>query len=416
LGKLSEGSLSLYKTYATFYDEYDAFMSGFTPNDDGSYSPIDLWQSGHYNILIPYSSKLYYSLLDQEKYPLAGLRFAIKDIIDIEGIVQAGGSQAYARAYPTPKNTTAPAMLDLIALGAIPIGNTKPATFAWGAWPDQNVDIPYPWNPRADRYLGLSASSHGSAAAIAAYPELDFVIGTDTGGSVRNPADRVGVYGLRPTWSVVNVTGVMTSAITLDAVGFLARSPWLGNKLAKLWFGPDNPALKPGNFSYPKKIIYPVEWFPVNSSVAQTLIDNWLANVTVALGMTIEYQNTSQIFQDVIGYDGTIQNWSSNISSVNIRDNWLAMGEKFVSDYGAANDGQYPPLDVSVRTPWAQSPTYTEEYYNDNVERGWEFTDLINNHVIVGNNETCSDGLWVYQIADTGGGVPEYRDRTLDVR
>lgn len=36
-------------------------------------------------------------------------------------------------------------------------------------------------------------------------------------------------------------------------------------------------------------------------------------------------------------------------------------------------------------------------------------------HVIPGNEETCSDGLWVYQIADTGGGIPEYRDRTLDV-
>ncbi|RDW58489.1 hypothetical protein BP5796_12419 [Coleophoma crateriformis] len=414
LGKLSNDSLSLYKTYATFYDEYDTFMSGFTPNDDGSYSSIGLWQPQHYDILIPYPSKLYSALLDTDKYPLAGLRFAIKDIIDIEGIVQHGGSQAYARIYPTPKNATAPAMLDLIALGAVPIGNTKPATFAWGAWPDQNVDIPYPWNPRADRYLGLSASSHGSAAAIAAYPELDFTIGTDTGGSVRNPADRAGVYGLRPTWSVINVTGVITSAKTLDAVGFLARDPWLSNKLAKVWFGPDNPALASGSFSHPMKIIYPVEWFPVNSSAAQVLIDEWLTNVTTSLGMTIEYQNTSEIFQDIIGYNGTLQEWSTNISSVNIRDNWLALGEQFVSDYGGANGGQYPPLDISVRTPWAKSPTYTEEYYDQNVALSWEFTDFINDHVIIGNNKTCSDGLWIYQIADTGGGVPEYRDRTLD--
>ena len=105
----------------------------------------------------------------------------------------------------------------------------------------------------------------------------------------------------------------------------------------------------------------------------------------------------------------------ANVSSVNIKDNWDAMGRKFIEDYAAAFDGRYPELDVSVRTPWAESPTYTKEYYDANVNRSWEFTDFWNSEVIPDNAETCSDGLWIYQIADTGGGVPEYKDRTLNV-
>jgi hypothetical protein len=418
LGKVWQGSLSLYKTYGTFYDQYDSFVSSLTPNDDDSYSYTPIWYPQQMKMIIPIPSRLYSSLLDPQAYPLAGMRFAIKDIIDVKGTITGGGSQDYTLLYNTPKNATAPAMLKLIEMGAVPVGKTKPATFAWGAWPDQNVDIPYPWNPRADGYLGLSASSHGSASAIAAYPELDFVIGTDTGGSVRNPADRAGVYGLRPTWGVIDVTGVITSAITLDAIGFLARSPYLSHKIANLWDGAQNTAaLQPGNFTFPKKIIYPVEWFPVNSSLAQDLIDSWLANMTAALGMTIEKQNTSALFQAWSGgYNGTLGDWTTNVSSVNIKDNWDAIGRQFVADYGAVNGGRYPEhLDITVREPWAESPTYTQEYYDVNVNRSWEFTDFWHSQVIKSNNETCSDGLWIYQIADTGGGVPEYRDRTLDV-
>lgn len=417
VGITSGGQVSLYKTYGTFYDQYNSFTASYTTNDDGSHSYVRLSHPEQMEMIVPLPSRLYYSLLDPQVYPLAGMRFAIKDIIEVEGIIMAGGSREYARLYDQPRNATAPAMLKLIGMGAVPLGNTKAATFAWGAWPDQNVDIPYPWNPRADGYLGLSASSHGSASAIAAYPQLDFVIGTDTGGSVRNPADRAGVYGLRPTWDVIDVEGVITSAITLDAIGFLARSPYLSHKIANLWEGASNiDALVPGSFSYPKKIIYPVEWFPVNSSVAQDLIDGWLANVTSALGMTIEEQNTTALFQDWSGgYNGTLGDWTQNVSSVNIKDNWDAMGRQFVEDYSAAFGGRYPELDISVRTPWAESPNYTQEYYEANVERGWEFTDFWNSEVIKNNSETCSDGIWIYQIADTGGGVPEYRDRTLDV-
>lgn len=229
LAKITSGTISLLKTYATFYDQYDGFMNGVTANDDGTFAYARLWHPEQFEKIIPYPSRLYTSLLDPTVYPLAGLRFAIKDIFDLAGTLTGGGSREYPRLYNTPKNASAPAIQRLISLGAVLLGKTKSATFAYGAWRDQNDDIPYSWNPRADGYLGLSSSSYGSASAIGSYAELDFVLGTDTLGSVRNPADRVGVYGLRPTWGTIETEGVITSAKTLDSVGFMTKDPLLGN-------------------------------------------------------------------------------------------------------------------------------------------------------------------------------------------
>jgi Asp-tRNA(Asn)/Glu-tRNA(Gln) amidotransferase A subunit family amidase len=127
----------------------------------------------------------------------------------LAGTVTGSGSRGYSRTIPV-KETTASAIQQLLDWGAVCIGKTKASAFAFGAWPDQSFNYHYSWNPRGDGALGLSASSYGSAAAIAATDLLDFTIGSDTGGSVRNPADRVGVYGIRPTHNVIPVDGVIS--------------------------------------------------------------------------------------------------------------------------------------------------------------------------------------------------------------
>jgi Asp-tRNA(Asn)/Glu-tRNA(Gln) amidotransferase A subunit family amidase len=168
-------------------------MTGVYLLPNGSYTTANLYDPLSAP-LIPVPSKLYTSLLSKSEYPLAGYRFALKDIFDLNGVHTGAGSRAYIRTYPT-RNATAPAIQTLLDAGAVVVGKTKSSQFAFGEWPQDHIDVPYPWNPRADKYLGLSASSIGSASAIAGYDFLDFTIGSDTGGSVRNPADRVGVYG-----------------------------------------------------------------------------------------------------------------------------------------------------------------------------------------------------------------------------
>ncbi|CAM1507484.1 Fc.00g071250.m01.CDS01 [Cosmosporella sp. VM-42] len=405
----SSCTFSLLKTYSLLSDLQEAFMSTFTGNDDGSFSYANLWNAAQYGLLIPVPSKLYYSTMDKARYPLAGLRFAVKDLMPVAGVLTSGGSREMLRLYDTPDETTAPAVQQLIDMGAVLIGKTKLTVFAFGAWPYQTDDFPYSWNPRADGYLGLSASSYGSAAAISAYNALDFTIGSDTLGSVRNPADRVGVYGLRPTWGVINLTDVIPSASSLDTLGLFARSPQLLTQVAKEWDTDSNPALMKANFSLPSKIIFPTDFFPVNNSMAQDVINSWISNVTVALNMTIEYQNVTELFATNVDANDTLSNYTSTISSLTSYDNYHLFGKYFLANYYAKFE-HYPELDIAAFQPWQLAPNLTVTSKTANEQRRQEFEDFINTPVIPFSSATCTEGFWVYQISDTGGGVPEYRD------
>ncbi|KAH9887763.1 amidase signature enzyme [Xylariomycetidae sp. FL2044] len=428
--------LHLSRVYALVADPQEAYMQGCTANGDGSFAAVDIWDPARSEFLIPVPSRLYWSKLDRTQYPLAGLRFAVKDLMPMRGLRTSGGSRAYLRLHGTPAADTTPAVQQLIDLGAVPVGKTKLTVFAFGAWPWQTDDFAYSWNPRADGYLGLSASSYGSAAAIAAYDYLDFTIGSDTGGSVRNPADRVGVYGMRPTWSAINTSLVIPSASSLDALGFFTRSPALMRHVGKAWETSTNAFLRPGNFTLPKKIFFPVDFFPVNNSAAQDIIDTWLRNVSSALDMTIEEQNVTRIFAETVAASAnnnndtdtntntntntTLADYTADIFDLSTYDNYHLFGRSFLAEYATGHGGRIPPLDLPAQQAYAAAPALTAADKAAREQRRQDFEDFFNAHVLPpsssssssssGGGGTCSEGLWVYHISDKGGGVPEYRD------
>lgn len=141
LGGCGASPFSLRKAYALFPDLQEAFMNGFTANDDGSYSYVNVWDPAQYGLMVPVPSKLYSKLLDTSRYPLAGYRFAVKDLMPVQGIVTGGGSRAMLRVYNSPAAATAPAIQQLIDLGATLVGKTKLTVFAFGAWPYQTDDF-----------------------------------------------------------------------------------------------------------------------------------------------------------------------------------------------------------------------------------------------------------------------------------
>jgi amidase len=150
--------------------------------------------------------------------PLAGLRFAVKDLFDIAGHVTGGGNPDWARTHG-PADATAPVVLQLVDAGATMIGKTLTDDLACGMF-CENIHYGTPLNPRApDRVPG--GSSGGSAAAVAT-GEATFAIGTDTGGSMRVPAAFCGIYGIRPTHGRLSVSGVMPMAPTFDTIGWFA--------------------------------------------------------------------------------------------------------------------------------------------------------------------------------------------------
>lgn len=151
---------------------------------------------------------------------LDGLRFAVKDLIDVAGRTTGCGNPTWRDTHP-PAVINAPVVDQLLRAGARCAGKTVTDELAFSL-AGENHFYGTPLNPRApDRVPG--GSSSGSASAVAC-GLVDFALGTDTGGSVRIPANNCGLFGLRPSHGLLSVAGVMPFAPTFDAVGVLASS------------------------------------------------------------------------------------------------------------------------------------------------------------------------------------------------
>jgi aspartyl-tRNA(Asn)/glutamyl-tRNA(Gln) amidotransferase subunit A len=150
--------------------------------------------------------------------PLHGVPYGLKDIVDYAGLPTTAHSKilidnvAAADALVTQR---------LRAAGGVFLGKLSTHEFAIGG---PSFDLPWPparnpWN--ADHFCGGSSSGSGAAVAAGFMPAA---LGTDTGGSIRNPAAMCGIVGMKPTYGLVSRRGVLPLAYSLDHVGPLTRT------------------------------------------------------------------------------------------------------------------------------------------------------------------------------------------------
>ena len=165
---------------------------------------------------------------------LAGVPYALKDNF-LAPYGETTASAHILQGFNSPVTATAVAKLE--AEGAIMIGRTNLDAFAHGSSTENSYFGPT-LNSR-DKARVAGGSSGGSAVAVA-LDIVEFATGTDTGGSIRQPASFNGVYGLKPTYGCISRYGVVAMASSTDCIGFFTKTPDDMNLLMEIASGKDS--------------------------------------------------------------------------------------------------------------------------------------------------------------------------------
>lgn len=335
---------ALYQPWRLYTDFAGAFTQPLVPAADGAFAPLPAAVAGIQSPAVAVPSRLYYT--KSASVPLAGVRIGIKDIYDVAGVRTSNGNRAFYSFYP-PVSTSAVAVQRLIDAGAIIVGKMKTSQFANGELATADwVDYHSPFNPRGDGYQDPSSSSSGPGAGEGSYPWLDLALGSDTGGSIRGPAEVQGLFGNRPSHGLVPLTGVMPLAPQLDTAGFEARNPALWTAAAKVLY----PTLK-SYTTYPKKI--QTINFPTNASAggSDAVVLAFLAKLEQFLGATTTELDYGALWNDTKPAEA---GGASLTELLNItypilisKEQTMLVRDPFYADYAAAYDGRKPFVDPS---------------------------------------------------------------------
>jgi amidase len=241
--------------------------------------------------------------------PLAGLRFAAKDIFDVAGFVTGCGNPDWARSH-APAERHAPVVARLLDAGAELAGKTITDELAYSL-NGQNFHYGTPTNVNAPGRIP-GGSSSGSAAAVAG-GLVDFALGSDTGGSVRIPASYCGLFGLRPTHGRISLEGVMPLAPSFDTVGWFARDAELLRRVGTVLLGGTE-----GNGTRWRRLLLAADAFALAVPAAAAALMPFLER--------LEQRLTRAERVEAAPADGGLEDWMWRFRHIQAREIMVSLG------------------------------------------------------------------------------------------
>lgn len=378
----------VFEAWRLFSDVQGAFTESTISNGDGSYSVLPAGTVGQ-KLAIAVPSRLYFTKTAEK--PLAGVRVGIKDIYDIKGLRTSNGNRAWYWLYP-PANNTALPVQNLIDAGAVIIGKMLTSQFANGETATADwVDYHEAFNPRGDGYQDTSSSSSGGGSGAASYAWLDVALGSDTGGSVRGPAQVQGLYGNRPSHGLVSLDHTMPLSPVLDTPGLLARDPIIWQQAAQAMYGSNITITN----TYPTTI-RTLSWPTAPSNVANQLLIDFLGNVTNFLTATTSAYNFTAAFRQDNPTLAPLPTLLNLTYAILITKQQVGLvREPFYADYAAKHDGRRPfvnPVPLA-RWGWGDSQAAT---INEAIANKTTFMTWARNTFLAPSAQTCSESLVMY--------------------
>jgi Amidase len=382
----------VHMAYRLYLDFAGAFTESLFALPEGNFTTLSAAIPGTESLTIGVPSRLYYTPSAQK--PLAGIRIGIKDIYDVAGVKTGDGNRAYYNFYP-PAAANSVVVQKLVDAGAVLVGKQKTSQFANGQRATADwVDYHSPFNPRADGYQDPSSSSAGAGASIGSYPWLDIAVGSDTGGSIRGPSQVQGLYGNRPSYGLVELTGVMPLSPVFDTAGFLTRDPVLWGTAQDVLYG-----RFPTYSSYPSKILtydFPTD---ASSSASNALVLDFLAKLQSFLSANVSTLNlTSQWTTSQPDYSTSSLTTILNLTYPVLVSKQQAklVRDPFYADYAAAHDGRRPFVDPVPLVRWAFGDTYPDSTLDESIYNKTLFMNWFQSNVLVSDPVTCSNAFILY--------------------
>lgn len=245
---------------------------------------------------------------------LDGLRFAVKDFIDVKGKVTGCGNPDWRKSH-APAAAHAACVRLLLEQGARCPGKTISDEFAYSLV-GENYFYGTPLNPAAPGHVP-GGSSSGSASAVAA-GLVDFALGTDTAGSVRVPASNCGIFGFRPSHGSISLEGVQALAPSYDTVGVLAGKADVLERVVECLLGNQ----KNARAEIPQVCLLEDAWEMADedvrkarASISQKLEEQGVPRVSLRLKEAIPEE----------GF-GSLPEWKTIFSSTQPVENWETFG------------------------------------------------------------------------------------------